>query len=137
MIIDASVVAKWFMKGEEWEEKALDIKKRFEEGEISLSAPSLLIYEVGNVVWKRKDIPIALATELTAKIVEYLEEMIVDIKPSTAKKAIEIAKKENITFYDAIYIALTHEKKEVLITADKKLYEKTKDKYPVKFIDQL
>ena len=136
MIIDASVIAKWFMKGEEWEDKALELKKKFEEGEINLKAPSLLIYEIGNVIWKRKDIPIELAIELTEKAMEYLKEIIVDIDPKTAKKAMKIAREENISFYDAAYIALSEEKREHLVTADKKLYEKTKTKYSVKYITE-
>jgi len=31
MIVDASVVAKWFLKGEEWEKESLKLKEMFEK----------------------------------------------------------------------------------------------------------
>ncbi len=136
MIVDASVVAKWFLKGEEWEEKALKLKELYEEGEIGLKAPSLVLYEVGNVIWKRRDMPSELAEKFVEKITEYLEKIIVELKPNIARKAIRIAKKENITFYDAIYIALSDMENELLVTADKKLYNKAKNNHLIKHVSE-
>ncbi len=134
MIIDASVAAKWFLKGEEWEEESLRIKNMFENGGIDLSAPSIILYEVGNTIWKRKDISSEIARKLVEKAFEYLRELIVLPSGEIANLAMRIAREYNITFYDAIYIALSKQRKEIFITADKKLYNKVKNSFLVKFI---
>ncbi len=51
--------------------------------------------------------------------------------------AIELALKINITFYDAYFIALSKELNFLFITADKKLYEKTKRMPFVRFLKNL
>ena len=48
IVLDASVVAKWFIE-EEDTEKAIEIRDKFVRGEIKILVPSLLIYEIGNV----------------------------------------------------------------------------------------
>ena len=50
IVLDASVVAKWFIE-EENTEKAIEItiRDKFVRGEIEVLAPSLLIYEIRNV----------------------------------------------------------------------------------------
>ena len=76
MIIDASVGAKWFLKGEEWENESLKIKRLFEDGNLELCALTLILYEVGNIIWKRKDISADLASKLVLKASEHLKEII-------------------------------------------------------------
>jgi len=53
IVLDASVVAKWFIE-EENTEKAIEItiRDKFVRGEIEVLAPSLLIYEIRNVFFE-------------------------------------------------------------------------------------
>jgi len=137
MIIDASVVAKWFLKGEEWENESLKIKRLFEDGNLELCALTLILYEVGNIIWKRKDIPADLASKLVLKASGYLKEIIIIPTLETSERALTIARKYNITFYDAVYIAISEQRKEIMVTADKKLYEKLKSNFMVRFISDI
>lgn len=52
-VIDASIVVKWFSE-EPRRERALELSRRAKLGHIMLYAPELLLYEVGNVLWKGK-----------------------------------------------------------------------------------
>ncbi len=49
MILDTSVVAKWFLE-EEGTDKALKIRDDYVHGKIDVEIPDLLIYELGNVL---------------------------------------------------------------------------------------
>ncbi|MBS7288613.1 MAG: type II toxin-antitoxin system VapC family toxin [Candidatus Freyarchaeota archaeon] len=55
---------------------------------------------------------------------------------SLAEKTIEIAMDENITIYDASYVALAAILNTKLYTADKKLVEKLAQKYDICHISQ-
>jgi len=50
--IDASVMARWFIPGEEYEEEALKIRNDYAQGKIQLYAPTPIKYEVLNSIWK-------------------------------------------------------------------------------------
>lgn len=137
MIVDASVVAKWFLKGEEWEEESLKLREMFESGEVELWAPSLILYEVGNVIWKRRDIPIDIASKIVSKAFEYLKEIILIPTSEIAELSMRIARELKITFYDATYVALSTLRKDQLVTADKKLYDKVRNNHSVIFISDI
>ncbi|MGQ4892110.1 MAG: type II toxin-antitoxin system VapC family toxin [Candidatus Njordarchaeia archaeon] len=137
MIIDASVVAKWFLKGEEWEKESLKLKEMFEKNEVKLYAPTLILYEVGNIIWKRKEIPKDIASKLVNKAFEYLKEIVLIPTSKIAEMSMKIARKHGITFYDATYVALSDRRKEYLVTADKKLYEKIKNEHLTIFISNI
>jgi predicted nucleic acid-binding protein len=73
------------------------------------------------------------------KAVNSLIEADIDIVLSTVELlevAVNIAKKYDVTVYDAIYIALAKLISGVYVTADKKLYEKVKELKFVKFISE-
>ena len=49
--IDASIMARWFIPGEEYEEEALKIRNDYAQGKIQLYAPTPIKYEVLNSIW--------------------------------------------------------------------------------------
>ena len=51
-VVDASVVVKWVLPGEPYEESALKLKMNHLSGITHLFAPSFLVQEVGNSLWK-------------------------------------------------------------------------------------
>ena len=51
---------------------------------------------------------------------------------STIDRAVKISFFKDITFYDAFYIALAMDLDSAFITADKKLYNKIKDRPDIK-----
>ena len=135
MIIDASVVAKWIFKGEEYRENSLRIKRMYEESFVRLKAPFLL-YEVGNAIWKRKDIDKETAKKLIKLLSEYIKDILVPIDSRLLEKAMEIARKAKITFYDASYIALALLDNDIFVTADEKLIKRVKDIVNVKHVSE-
>jgi len=48
LVIDASVVLKWYLTNEEYGERALNLLSKYISNELDLLAPSLLEYEVVN-----------------------------------------------------------------------------------------
>ena len=49
VVVDASVIAKWYLK-EEWREEALSLRRDYVEGKISLTAPAVMPLKK----WERK-----------------------------------------------------------------------------------
>lgn len=116
LVIDASVAAKWFNL-EELSDRAADIKEAYVKGDLELAAPIHMIYEVGNSIWKNKQLT---ETEANDAIAALLQLNIQLLEPTTerAKRAMKIAKSRNTTFYDAIYLQAAEELNIALLTAD-------------------
>lgn len=121
VILDSSVIAKWFF-AEEGSDVCLKIKRDFEENKISIVAPLLLYYEVSNILKtsvKRlridKNDALKVYKDFTSlNITLYSSE---ELMHNTLKAAI----KYDISSYDASYVALSFEKNIPFFTADKKL----------------
>lgn len=126
IVVDASVVVKWYIT-EKYSEEALKIRDRHVNGEIQLLAPTLLPYEVINALkysnlYTENELKLAATSLLNYGI---------SLHPVTVKyaeKIVEIAVENNITVYDASYIALSVINNTRMITADEKLIEMLKPK---------
>jgi len=132
-VIDASVVAKWFIP-EEDSDKASKIMRKYSDGKIDLYAPDLLIYEVANVLRYRPDV----TDETLINSMESLFKLQLNlIPPSTdiISEATARARTLDLSIYDACYMVIAEILATNLITADMKLYEKCKSKeivFPLK-----
>ena len=121
IVLDASVVVKWF-SDEEFSEIALKIRDEFVNGNLIIACPDLLLYEISNALRYAK----TLNEEDIKKAVESIYAMEIYIITPTVEimqKAIEIALKNDITVYDAVYVSLAELLGCRLITADKKLVD--------------
>jgi predicted nucleic acid-binding protein len=121
MILDASVAAKWFLKGERYEAESLRLRRDHEEGNIELQAPSLIRYEVCNTLWKREDIAVEELGKLAEVATSYLGNLAVSLSAQEYRKAVINARAWNITVYDSSYATMAQEMKAPLITADQDL----------------
>jgi len=125
IILDSSVVAKWFFPAEEDSKIAIVIKDLFVSKNISISAPLLLCYEINNLIRtavKSLRINKDLAKDayqgfLELDIVYYSS---TELMGSTLDKAIMF----DISSYDAAYIALSEYLNIPFYTADRKLLQK-------------
>jgi len=127
IVVDASVVVKWFVK-EEGSNEALNIRNSYIAGEVKLIAPELIIFEVLNALYFKK----LFSSSEIKEIAEALEAYSLELCPlrgQYAKKTVEISFENNITIYDASYIALAILKNAELYTADKKLIAHLKKDY--------
>lgn len=122
IVIDASVVAKWF-NNESFTDKALKVRKAFIEGQIELCAPEHLLYEVGNSIWKNK----TLSTKDCIQAVDDLMNMSIELTrldSTMAFRAMKSARELLISYYDALYVQLSIDRLVPLLSADEKLLSK-------------
>jgi predicted nucleic acid-binding protein len=125
-LVDASVMAKWFNKGEANEKEALALRNAWTNGIVELFGPSLIIYEVCNSIWKNPNIQRDQALSL-AKLVVRLGPSLIQVAQDDSEEAMKLARKTKLTFYDSIYIVLSKSRKCPLITSDNDQLEIAKD----------
>jgi predicted nucleic acid-binding protein len=116
-VVDANVVAKWFVPERHSEESVRLLDERHE-----LASPDLLWPELGSVLWKK-----ARAGQLTgqeaARIVQALDQFPITVFPSrlVLEGALEIALATGRSVYDGVYVALAVALECPLVTADERL----------------
>jgi predicted nucleic acid-binding protein len=122
-ILDASVVAKWFLE-EEYSDIALDIRESFVDGKVGIAVPDLILYELANTLkykgFNVNDVKKALRTLFWMRL------RIITPTKSVIESAVDLAFKHDVSFYDSYYLALAKELAYTLITVDTKFYNKTK-----------
>ncbi|UCB44752.1 MAG: type II toxin-antitoxin system VapC family toxin [Spirochaetota bacterium] len=122
-VVDTSVVFKWYRQPDDEDHvlKALSILEKHLNGELLIHVPDLLFYELGNILRFKEDnllenpILILRNTFLLGLTIHPLESLLSEV-------AFDLAKKYEITFYDASFMALSQILDVTFVTADKKLY---------------
>ena len=94
-VIDASVYAKWFNKGEKLEEEALRLRNDFVSGRVELHAPIQIVFEACNTIWKNPNIADADALSLAKQAVALRPE-IYELNSEAAEEAMRLARLENV-----------------------------------------
>lgn len=121
-VVDASVILKWVLgeEGEVERNKALGLLNAWVEGRVELLAPDLWVYEVGNF----------LGRQLPGQALEKME-LLFNLKFSSIALTENMLRmcfywmaENEVTFYDASYLAVAEETKSILVTADAKFAEK-------------
>lgn len=127
-VVDASVIAKWVLPGEPFEEKALRLKDDHVSGSIEVFAPSIVVHEVANALWRATGLK-RISEADAGEALEALNDMRIGLYELTwerAAQALSIACDLDLTIYDASYVLLANELRIPLVTADKTLYETAK-----------
>lgn len=120
MILDTSVVFKWYVKKNEQDIAQADlILKKFIQGSAQISVPDLLIYELSNALSCCPGLLLKDKQESMANFFN-LGLDIVAVNSDNINKSFKIAQKHKITVYDAIFIVLAENFKTPLITANPK-----------------
>ena len=122
VVLDSSIIVKWFLK-ELYSEEAIKVRNDYVQRKISIAVPSLLIYEVLNALRYSGIYSEEELKEICLALNKYGFE-IYDIEGDLKSKVVEIAYRHNITVYEASYVALAMKLKTVLYTADDELLEK-------------
>lgn len=102
----------------------------------------LTYYEVGNIVWKEGTLTKFLTVKEADRLGRMAQEIItqlnqIDNKETSLMKILEIARNENLSFYDSSYIYSAKERGLTLITEDKRLKEKAKKYVNVRDVQTL
>ena len=127
IVIDASVVLKWYLSDEKHGYTALQILDKYVSYEIEILAPSLLEYEVLNglfIARKRGRIQ----EEMVVTAVEGFLNLEIQQKDISFfyPEVLHFSESYNLSIYDASYLAVANEEGALLVTADKNLYNKVK-----------
>jgi len=125
--IDASVALKWFLD-EDYTENARNLLKAFRDGDVSLNAPSILQYEIGNALWtlavKRNLVEQAFVEEAYHHLLALPIE-IIPLDPIDLQEAFSRACEFSITLYDASYLVVAKKTESQFVSADGELIKKT------------
>jgi len=121
-VVDASVAVKWFAK-EPLRRKAVQVRNDYAAGIIELTAPRLLRYEVGNALRFHPGATQQLLIE-AIRAIDDMQMVESNLSASEGEIASRIAFEEKTTFYDAAYLALAERHGCLLLTDDRKLYNR-------------
>ena len=136
VVLDTSVVIKWFRQGEVLAGQALALREAYLDGYIVVSVPSLLVHELANVLCHKGD----LTTDQVQEAVQSLFDMRLEwVLPSSAvmRRAVEIARAYETTVYDAAFAALAESLNATFVTADERLSRRLADLSFVRFLGEM
>ena len=122
IFLDSSVISKLFIE-EKGSEDAMRFMKLGGTKGIEIKAAELSIYEVGNAI-KRN---LGKKSKDTSEFMMQLFLLNIDFIPldsDLASRAMEVAVKRGVTYYDAVHIASCQEDGGILVTEDKLLLKK-------------
>jgi predicted nucleic acid-binding protein len=131
-VLDSSVIAAIFFL-EEASPRALARADECDPVTLDLAVP-----EVGNVAWKRvlfsgEDKGAALDALRDCR--EFIRETCTLLESADLlEEAFEIAVQDNISFYDSLFLAAAEKEGMPLLTLDKKLYERVKEKRDLRLV---
>jgi len=121
-VVDASVAVKWYVE-EEHREQALELRQDYYDGKVTLRSHALILYEVANALRYH---PGLSADDVLNSLTSLLDMQLDLFQPTenAAKEIVDLAFNEDLTVYDAAYLALARLSAARLLTADETLYNK-------------
>lgn len=117
IVVDASVAVCWFAR-----EEGTQSANRLIASAVDLIAPSLMLVELANALWKktrRGELGADLAAVATREIWRFVPQ-IVDIA-DLAGPALALARELDHPVYDCVYLALAHRRGVPLVTLDQEM----------------
>jgi len=120
LTVDASVVNRWLIPGEEYESQALKLRDDYAAGNVDLNAPHLLVFEVANTLWKtvRKQLAEVQDAVRLYETFYKLSPEVIDLGLEDFETVIKLAVEHRLTAYDASYIATASKTRSTLVSAD-------------------
>ena len=119
-VADASVIAKWFLV-EAYRDDAVRLRDDFVSGKLSLSSPALMPFEVINVVKFSSKSTQVSRVKAVGKSLSFYGITLHHLKHEYLDLSAEVSSRNDVTIYDASYIALAEHLQSVLYTADERL----------------
>lgn len=128
LICDNSVVLKWFnTTGERYTRQAKQILKECVEGKWKLTEPDFMLAELANALLLGKKLPVAGVIRAIKRFLE-VDPTMVAVDSELVSLATKISEKQQITIYDALYVALAKRVGGMLVSDDSVHHGKIKDK---------
>jgi predicted nucleic acid-binding protein len=116
VVLDASVVVKWFAPEQSGSEEARGLRAAYEAGRLAVAVPSLLFVELLNIAGRRWGWSERALLDLASALDELGFE---SVEPDLTSVASWVAR--GLTPYDAVYVALAEERGERLVSDDRKI----------------
>jgi predicted nucleic acid-binding protein len=133
IVVDASVIIKWFVQ-ENQTEQALILRQDYLRGALSLACPDLMQYEVINALRYKPSLGEEGLKEVASLLEKYNFLSYSLLADNLAEPAIEVSLRYGLTIYDASYVALGILLDSIVYTADIKLVNQVSDEALVKSI---
>jgi len=130
LVIDASVALKWLLP-EEGQTAALSLLDLYQDEELDLVAPYLLIQEVAAVLWKRVrrgEISPGVAQRAFVQLLKDAP-ILVD-SPAVNFSALRLAAAHSHPVAECLYLAWALEQRCDLMTADERFFDAMHSAYP-------
>jgi len=126
-VVDASVAAR-FLLVEDLSDKAGLVLEGFLEGKFDLKAPKLVVYEVGNVLWKAVKQGLIDLDEAKEKFSVFLGLKIdsVELNENECEEVLDWGVRNEATYYDSAYVRASIKTGATLLTADDALYRRAR-----------
>jgi predicted nucleic acid-binding protein len=120
LVLDTSVIVKWFRQGEVLAERALALRDAYLAGQIAVAVPALVAYELANVLRYKTDLTTGQVRAAVQSLFDLGWEW---VAPSSAVmgRAVEVARACETTVYDATFAAQAESLHATLVTADERL----------------
>ncbi|GAH20621.1 unnamed protein product [marine sediment metagenome] len=123
VVLDTSVIIKWYRQEEILAKKALALRESYLLGRIAVCQPSLAACELANVLRYKSE----LSTRAVREAMDSFFNMGFDFVSSTRNlidRAVPLARENDVTVYDALFAAVAESKNGYMITADRKLHDR-------------
>jgi len=137
VVLDSSVLVKWFKtRDEDLVEEARLLLAEADGRALEVHVPALLLYEVGNILLKKT----RLDGPGLKEAVRHLASLPFIVAPPAGLllvRSARLGRELDLTFYDASFLALAIELDCTCITADRRLYERARDRAPVRHLSQV
>ena len=135
LVLNASVVVKWFLPDEPLKAEAEQVEKDFRDGSIlALMVPEFCLREVANALWvayRRRRIDEQTLREVWQLFMSYIQQGILHISPDPPlDNVLDFALRYNVPVYDCIYIVLAQQEGCPLLTVDEQLFKSVSDQLP-------
>jgi predicted nucleic acid-binding protein len=121
-VVDASIVTKWYLV-ETNSDQSIKLRDEFATGRLRLTVPTLLFYEVTNAL-RFSGVFSEIDLALAAKSLSKYRFGIWRPRGKLLELSVQLSVREDITVYDACYVALAKRLKTKLVTEDKDLLNK-------------
>ena len=129
--MDASVIAKWILPGEPYQENAVRLKEDHVSGLVELCAPSFVVEEVANALWRAVKLE-RISVEDAQEVLKALGDMRIELCELDwvqVSEGLRVACESGLTVYDASYLFLADEMGVRFVTADERVYEMARERF--------
>ena len=137
IVVDTSVLIKWFKtRDEDLVKEARTLLGEVETRPLEVHVPALLLYEIGNVLLLKTRLGPATLDDT----IEQLETLPFIVSPPATpllKRAARLGRELALTFYDASFLALAIELDCPYITADQRVFERTRTLSGVRHLSRI